>query len=131
MALIGAEAAVASAVTFFAAAIAFAYLADSIGLRIVPALVLVAAAAAAAAAFLQMRRGGGRWTRYGSSMKFARPNITLPARRGDHVHVLAHRDADLDRFHKILANAWKDGEVRPHIARPPSRHGTRAHALIR
>ncbi len=47
MALIGAEAAVTSAVTFFAAAIAFAYLADSIGLRIVPAIVLVAAAAAA------------------------------------------------------------------------------------
>ena len=59
MALIGAEAAVASAVTFFAAAIAFAYLADSIGLRIVPAIVLVAAAAAAAAAFQQMRRGAG------------------------------------------------------------------------
>lgn len=28
-------------------------------------------------------------------------------------HVLPHRDADLDHFLKSLANAWRDGEVRP------------------
>jgi hypothetical protein len=32
---------------------------------------------------------------------------------GDRVHVLAHRDADLDRFLKSLAQAWREGEVRP------------------
>ena len=43
---------------------------------------------------------------------------------GDEVHVLAHRDADLDRFLKTLAVAWKDGEVRPtHRRGPkPARH---------
>jgi hypothetical protein len=33
--------------------------------------------------------------------------------RGETLHVLPHRDADLDRFLKDLARAWKDGEVRP------------------
>lgn len=33
--------------------------------------------------------------------------------RGEQVHVLPHRDADLDRFLKSLATAWRDGEVRP------------------
>ena len=32
---------------------------------------------------------------------------------GEPVHVLPHRDADLDRFLKNLATAWRDGEVRP------------------
>lgn len=43
---------------------------------------------------------------------------------GERVHVLPHRDADLDRFLKSLGNAWRDGEVRPtHRAGPkPSRH---------
>jgi hypothetical protein len=43
---------------------------------------------------------------------------------GDLLHVLPHRDADLDRFLKSLATAWKDGEVRPtHRAGPkPQRH---------
>lgn len=31
---------------------------------------------------------------------------------GERLHVL-HRDADLDRFLKSLASAWRDGEVRP------------------
>ncbi|WP_442863149.1 DDE-type integrase/transposase/recombinase [Calidifontimicrobium sp. SYSU G02091] len=33
--------------------------------------------------------------------------------RGETLHVLPHRDADLDRFLKELARAWKSGEVRP------------------
>lgn len=43
---------------------------------------------------------------------------------GEPVHVLPHRDADLDRFLKSLANAWRDGEVRPtHRTGPkPPRH---------
>jgi hypothetical protein len=43
---------------------------------------------------------------------------------GDPVHILPHRDADLDRFLKSLASAWRDGEVRPtHRAGPnPSRY---------
>lgn len=43
---------------------------------------------------------------------------------GEQVHVLPHRDADLDRFLKSLANAWRDGEVRPtHRTGPkPPRH---------
>jgi hypothetical protein len=31
---------------------------------------------------------------------------------GEPVHVLSHRDADLDAFLKSLAGAWRDGEVR-------------------
>lgn len=44
--------------------------------------------------------------------------------KGEVLHVLPHRDADLDRFLRSLATAWKDGEVRPtHRAGPkPSRH---------
>jgi len=41
--------------------------------------------------------------------------------RGETLHVLPHRDADLDRFLKNLSRAWKDGEVRPthrHGAKP-------------
>ena len=45
---------------------------------------------------------------------------------GERVHVLPHRDADLDRFMKSLAHAWRDGEVRPRIAQDPSRRGTGA-----
>ena len=30
---------------------------------------------------------------------------------GERLHVLPHRDADLDRFLKSLASAWRDGEV--------------------
>jgi hypothetical protein len=43
---------------------------------------------------------------------------------GEPVHVLPHRDADLDRFLKSLANAWREGEVRPtHRSGPkPPRH---------
>jgi integrase-like protein len=43
---------------------------------------------------------------------------------GEQVHVLPHRDADLDRFLKSLAHAWRDGEVRPtHRKGPkPPRH---------
>jgi hypothetical protein len=43
---------------------------------------------------------------------------------GERVHVLPHRDADLDWFLKSLATAWREGEVRPtHRAGPkPSRH---------
>ena len=43
---------------------------------------------------------------------------------GERVHVLPHRDADLDRFLNSLAHAWKEGEVRPtHRKGPkPSRH---------
>lgn len=36
-----------------------------------------------------------------------------PPRRGETLHVLPHRDADLDRFLKELGRAWKSGEVRP------------------
>ena len=32
---------------------------------------------------------------------------------GESVHALPHRDADLDRFLKSLAHAWREGEVRP------------------
>ena len=43
---------------------------------------------------------------------------------GESVHVLPHRDVDLDRFLNSLAHAWKEGEVRPtHRAGPkPDRH---------
>jgi hypothetical protein len=43
---------------------------------------------------------------------------------GKVVHALPHRDADLERFLKSLATAWKEGEVRPtHRAGPkPPRH---------
>lgn len=43
---------------------------------------------------------------------------------GETVHVLPHRDADLDRFLKSLAVAWREGEVRPtHRTGPkPARH---------
>jgi len=43
---------------------------------------------------------------------------------GERVHVLPHRDADLDSFLRSLATAWRDGEVRPtHRTGPnPSRH---------
>lgn len=43
---------------------------------------------------------------------------------GERVHVLPHRDADLDRFLASLANVWREGEVRPtHRAGPkPPRH---------
>lgn len=43
---------------------------------------------------------------------------------GERVHVLPHRDADLDRFLKSLATAWREGEVRPtHRTGPkPPRH---------
>jgi len=43
---------------------------------------------------------------------------------GDCVHVLPHRNADLDRFLKSLAHAWRDGEIRPtHRTGPkPPRH---------
>jgi hypothetical protein len=44
--------------------------------------------------------------------------------RGEQVHVLPHRDADLDRFLKSLATAWRDGEPRPtHRSAPkPARY---------
>jgi integrase-like protein len=44
--------------------------------------------------------------------------------KGEVLHVLPHRDADLERFLRSLATAWKDGEVRPtHRAGPkPRRH---------
>jgi hypothetical protein len=43
---------------------------------------------------------------------------------GERLHVLPHRDADLDRFLRSLASAWRDGEVRPtHRKGPkPRRH---------
>jgi hypothetical protein len=43
---------------------------------------------------------------------------------GERIHVLPHRDGDLDRFLKSLANAWRDGEVRPthRIGPKPPRH---------
>jgi len=43
---------------------------------------------------------------------------------GESVHVLPHRDADLDAFLKSLAHAWRDGEIRPtHRTGPrPPRH---------
>lgn len=43
---------------------------------------------------------------------------------GEHVHVVPHPDADLDRFLGSLAAAWRGGEVRPtHQRRPkPERH---------
>ena len=43
---------------------------------------------------------------------------------GEPVHVLPHRDADLDAFLKSLAHAWRDGEIRPtHRMGPrPPRH---------
>ena len=47
---------------------------------------------------------------------------------GECVHVLPHRNADLDRFLKSLAHAWRDGEVRPtHRSgpKPPRRWRTR------
>ena len=44
--------------------------------------------------------------------------------RGEVLHVLPHRDADLDRFLRSLATAWKDGEVRPthRVGPKPERH---------
>ena len=39
---------------------------------------------------------------------------------GDTHHALPHRDADLDRFLKSLAVAWKDGEVRPTHRKAPT-----------
>jgi hypothetical protein len=43
---------------------------------------------------------------------------------GQKLHVLPHRDADLERFLRSLATAWKEGEVRPtHRSGPkPTRH---------
>ena len=43
---------------------------------------------------------------------------------GESVHVLPHRDADLERFLNSLAHAWRAGEVRPtHRKGPkPPRH---------
>lgn len=43
---------------------------------------------------------------------------------GERVHVLPHRDGDLDRFLRSLASAWKDGDARPtHRQAPkPKRH---------
>jgi hypothetical protein len=43
---------------------------------------------------------------------------------GEVLHVLPHRDADLDRFLRSLSTAWKGGEVRPtHCAgSKPARH---------
>jgi len=43
---------------------------------------------------------------------------------GNAVHVLPHRDADLERFLRSLATAWRDGEIRPtHRSGPkPARH---------
>lgn len=45
---------------------------------------------------------------------------------GERVTALPHRDADLDRFLKHLATAWRDGEVRPThsaaAASKPPRH---------
>ena len=43
---------------------------------------------------------------------------------GETVHVLPHRDADLEGFLRSLAGAWRDGEVRPtHRQGPrPARH---------
>src|SRR5262252_692265 len=55
MLLVGAETAAASAAIFLAAAIAIAYLVDSVGLRIVPTVVFVTAAAVAAFAFMRLR----------------------------------------------------------------------------
>jgi hypothetical protein len=48
---------------------------------------------------------------------------------GEPVHVLPHRDADLDGFLKSLAYAWRDGEIRPTHRkgpRPPRHWRTRA-----
>lgn len=44
--------------------------------------------------------------------------------KGEVLHVLPHRDADLDAFLKSLASAWRDGEIRPtHRTGPrPPRH---------
>lgn len=44
--------------------------------------------------------------------------------KGEVLHVLPHRNADLERFLRGLATAWKHGEVRPtHRAGPkPPRH---------
>jgi hypothetical protein len=49
---------------------------------------------------------------------------------GDRVTALPHRDADLDRFLKHLATAWRDGEVRPthrptSASKPPRHWRTR------
>jgi len=43
---------------------------------------------------------------------------------GERVHVLPHRDADLERFLNSLAHAWRAGEIRPtHRKGPkPARH---------
>lgn len=43
---------------------------------------------------------------------------------GEVLHVLPHRDADLDRFLRSLVTAWKEGELRPtHRPGPkPERH---------
>jgi hypothetical protein len=43
---------------------------------------------------------------------------------GEKIHVLPHRDADLDRFLKSLASPWRDGEVRPthRVGPKPARH---------
>ena len=52
---------------------------------------------------------------------------------GDRITALPHRDADLDRFLKHLAIAWREGEIRPThrpagAAKPPD---TGEHAKIR
>jgi hypothetical protein len=48
---------------------------------------------------------------------------------GEAIHVLPSRDADLDRFLRGLATAWKSGEVRPtHRKGPKPFHGACRHA---
>jgi integrase-like protein len=45
---------------------------------------------------------------------------------GETLHVVPHRDAELDRFLKSLATAWHDGEVRPtHRSQPKPRRDWR------
>ena len=62
MPLIGAEAVAASALAFLAASVVFAYLADSIGLTILPPAILALAIAAAAATGYAIRRQVSRAT---------------------------------------------------------------------
>ena len=38
---------------------------------------------------------------------------------GQDLHMLPHRDADLDRFLRSLATAWREGEIRPTHQRAP------------
>jgi hypothetical protein len=56
---------------------------------------------------------------HGEGMKPTTPRCLAGLAAGERVHVLSHREADLDRFLNSLAHAWREGEVRPTHRRGP------------